>query len=113
LTPFAIDGPAELAAVLTEVAAERRRQDERWGPQNHPDGTGDWLGAAAALVRKDCDQAAASGKLTWRHILQEEVAEAAAEEGPAELRRELIQVAAVAVAWVEALDRRTGGEPRR
>ena len=25
--------------VLTEVAAERVRQDERWGQQNHPDGT--------------------------------------------------------------------------
>ena len=28
------------SAVLAEVAAERRRQDDRWGEQNHPDGTG-------------------------------------------------------------------------
>jgi hypothetical protein len=111
VAPFAIGGPADLAAVLTEVAAERRRQDERWGPQNHPDGTGDRFGAAAALARKECDQAAGSGALSWRHILLEEVAEATAEDRPGALRRELIQVAAVAVAWVEAIDRRTGGAP--
>jgi hypothetical protein len=35
------------------------------------------------------------------------VAEALAEDDPTLLRAELIQVAAVAVAWVEAIDRRT------
>ncbi|MET8151380.1 hypothetical protein ACIBSW_25410 [Actinoplanes sp. NPDC049668] len=95
-----------LAAVLTEVAAERRRQDERWGQQNHPDGTGHWHAADAALARKECEQAAETGSLSWRHILLEEVAEAAAEAEPGDLRNELIQVAAVAVAWAEAIDRR-------
>ncbi|MEU7904252.1 hypothetical protein [Actinoplanes sp. NPDC049118] len=97
---------SELAAVLTEIADERRRQDERWGPQNHPDGTGHWYAADAALARKECEEAAETGSLSWRHILLEEVAEATAEAGPENLRRELIQVAAVAVAWAEAIDRR-------
>jgi malonyl CoA-acyl carrier protein transacylase len=44
--------------------------------------------------------------VTWEHILTEEHYEAMAEEDPTRLREELIQVAAVAVAWVEAIDRR-------
>jgi len=101
-----IDGSGEPASVLAEVAAERRRQDGQWGEQNHPDGTGDAYTDDAALARKECERAADNGDLTWRHILLEEVAEAMAEREPADLRRELIQVAAVAVAWAEALDRR-------
>jgi hypothetical protein len=101
-----IDGSGEPVSVLAEVEAERRRQDSRWGEQNHPDGTGDAYADDAALARKECEQAADSGELSWRHILLEEVAEAMAEREPADLRNELIQVAAVAVAWAEALDRR-------
>ncbi|AGZ38587.1 hypothetical protein [Actinoplanes friuliensis] len=100
------DVRSEPAAVLAEVAAERRAQDKKWGLQNHPDGTGPAYAAEAALARKECDEAAATGSLSWRHILLEEVAEATAEDDPEALRRELIQVAAVAVAWAEALDRR-------
>jgi malonyl CoA-acyl carrier protein transacylase len=96
-------------AVLTEVAAERRRQDERWGEQNHPDGSGPLFAAEAAQARKECDEAAENGELSWRHILLEEVAEAMAEQDADLLRRELIQVAAVAVAWAEAIDRRANG----
>jgi hypothetical protein len=93
--------------VLTDVYAERLAQDKKWGEQNHPDGTGmpgdDVLANSA---RESCDRAAKSGRLTFRHILMEEVYEACAESGAAELRNELIQVAAVAVAWIEAIDRR-------
>jgi hypothetical protein len=49
---------------------------------------------------------AAEKTLKWVDILEEEVAEAAAESDPAKLRAELVQVAAVAVAWIEAIDRR-------
>lgn len=107
-----INGPARLVAVLAEVAAERRRQDERWGEQNHQDGTGSAHAAEAVLARKECDRAARAGELTWRHILLEEIAEAGAEHDPGILREELIQVAAVAVAWAEALDRRAAGSAR-
>jgi hypothetical protein len=107
LTPNVIDGPSELVTVLAEIAAERHQQDARWGEQNHPDGTGSWYASDAAQARKECEEAAGTGDLSWRHILLEEVAEAMAEERPDDLRRELIQVAAVAAAWAEAIDRRS------
>lgn len=109
-------------AVLAEVRVERARQDAKWGEQNHPDGTGAWKVIPGGEARRDevvaevragraeedrraCDQAARDGRLSWLHILREEVSEAFAEDGVA-LRRELIQVAAVAVGWIEAIDRR-------
>ena len=95
-----------LTRVLADVRGERARQDERWGPQNHPDGTSTSLAGVADQRRADCQRAAAQGEVTWRHILDEEIAELAAEEDPALLRAEVIQAAAVLVAWAEALDRR-------
>jgi len=96
------------AGVLDEVAAERVRQNERWGEQNHRDGTGDrrWRDAANH-VRSEVDDEARAGRTTWNGVLREELFEALAESDPARLRAELVQVAAVAVAWVEAIDRRT------
>jgi hypothetical protein len=93
--------------VFAEVAIERTRQDDQWGEQNHPDGTGlPQYAAAAARARMDCERRARLGTLTWTEILREEVYEAFAESDPARLRAELLQVAAVAVAWAEAIDRR-------
>lgn len=96
------------SAVLAEVAAERRRQDDRWGEQNHPDGTGlpiYWH--SARRHRHSAERAAAAGLLAWRDVLLEETYEALAEGDPERLRAELVQVSAVAVAWIEAIDRRT------
>lgn len=94
--------------VLDEVKAERERQDAKFGDQSgHPDGTGGPAAAMRALFdREHCDDRAVIGLVTWRDILQEEVSEAFAEEDPEKLRTELLQVAAVAVAWAEAIDRR-------
>lgn len=99
---------AERHPVLGEIRAERARQDERWGEQNHPDGTdgGLFFAERRDYHRRVCQEYAAVGGLTWRHILDEEVHEAYAETDPAKLRRELVQVCAVAVAWIEAIDRR-------
>lgn len=102
-------GPRSVA--LAEVADERARQDTKWGEQNHPDGTGGGNTAAAAIgARLACQLAAKEGTVTWRDIMREEVGEAFAETDPAKLRAELIQVAAVAVAWAEAIDRRLHAE---
>lgn len=102
--------------ILAEVNLERLAQDKRWGEQNHPDGTGrriqvtnDANSAAwkmAELARAATQRAAADGTVTWMQVLREEVAEAFAESDPGALRGELVQVAAVCVAWVEAIDRR-------
>lgn len=62
--------------------------------------------AALRVAREIAALAAEHGGLTWRHILAEEMFEALAESDPAKLRAELVQVAAVAVQWVEAIDRR-------
>lgn len=105
------------SSALLEVADERERQNVKWGEQNHPNGTGpaklpmpygsgSWSAAVAAqnlTLLTNC--AAQVGQCTWLHILREEVFEAFAEDNAAKLRAELIQVAAVAVQWVEAIDR--------
>lgn len=92
--------------VLAEVAAERGRQDKTFGEQNHPDGTNhlniNWANHSRNLTQS----AALEERLTWAHVLQEEFTEALAEVEPLPLRAELVQVAAVAVAWIEAIDRR-------
>lgn len=94
---------------LDEVRVERARQDDKWGQQNHPNGTGRGADVGwAEVARRECDDAAKGGYIEWRHILSEEVAEAFAEADPARLREELIQVAAVCVAWCEAIDRAAG-----
>ena len=101
--------------VLKEVQMERARQDAKWGEQNHPDGT--CAGPNGAVMAKQhadaarsvCDQMAKIGKLTWAHILTEELMEAYAETDEQKLRKELIQTAAVAVSWIEAIDRRIRG----
>lgn len=117
-------------AVLGEVQAERRRQDAKWGEQNHPDGTGpettvlDGIGLRSgnmALARPGAhslayfatlttNQRAEEGRVGWADILLEEVFEALAEDDATRLRTELIQVAAVATQWVETIDRRASAE---
>lgn len=110
--------PDPTAAVLGEVAAERGRQDAKWGQQNHPDGTGPYASVRggnaweiAGMARAWCQHKAAMGKVTWLDILTEETAEAFAEDDRQRLRAELIQVAAVAVAWIEDIDRRPPETP--
>lgn len=94
-------------AVLVDVRVERQRQHERWGEQNHRDGTGGQLAELEReIARTQCDGAFDRSDGTWRHILAEEVQEAFAESEPLKLRTELVQVAAVAIQWCEAIDRR-------
>jgi len=86
------------SGVLTELAAERRYQDQRWGVQNHrPEIWLTILGEEVGEANRETLQAwsiAASGsdRRRWLMHLQQ-------------LRQELLQVAAVAVAAVESLDR--------
>lgn len=74
---------------LVDVFDERVSQDEKWGVQEHDD-------------------------YVWNAILGEEVGEVAQAlidhefkgTDHKDVRAELVQVAAVAVAWIEAIDRR-------
>lgn len=106
---------AGLAAFAEAVDTERQQQLAKFGDQRHPDGTGPHTASWGALIHADtaatearqrCQQAAARGDLTWRHVLNEEVAEAFAESDPERLRAELVQVAAVCAAWISDIDRR-------
>lgn len=99
-----------LEAFFDAVEDERKRQDLKWGEQNHADGTGGpvFRGLADA-ARKRCDDEFRAGRGSYRLILEEEIAEAFAEDDPAKLKTELTQCAAVIAAWIEKLDR--GGKP--
>lgn len=102
--------PQEMAtgAVLLDIAVERCRQVAKWGVQHRPDGTGCPVHRHAALDARDhCDFLARHGGADWNAVLMEEVCEAMAEDDPATLRAELVQVAAVATAWIEDIDSRS------
>lgn len=110
---------------LSDVSVERDRQEDKWGAQNHPDLCPTLTGRGASSERHAedleiptasrakflCGSAAAVKELNWATIAVEEVAEAveaAAQGDLVKLREELVQSAAVFIAWIEALDRRTG-----
>jgi hypothetical protein len=113
--------------VLAEVRAERVRQDAKWGEQNHPSLDRALMerpgGCASSRMCEEyeipdeerakflCNDSFRAGCGTFAHILVEEVSEAisAGVDSEAALREELVQVAAVAVGWIEAIDRRAKG----
>jgi hypothetical protein len=96
--------------VLNEIEEERAQQDAKWGEQNHPDGTGRgkvYLPTPTyERLLQDARSQNDSDRCTFESILREEFCEAVLESDPAKLRAELVQAAAVAVAWIEAIDRR-------
>lgn len=97
------------ARIRDDIRAERHRQHELYGDQTHlPMGTGQpgSFGELWAARAEYLDAYLAEG-LTFAHILAEEVAEVMTETDPTKLRTELIQVAAVCVQWIEAIDGRT------
>jgi NTP pyrophosphatase (non-canonical NTP hydrolase) len=78
---------SSLLAIFRQIEAERVRQDEKFGVQVHD-------------------------HFVWLAILSEEVGESAeavlhttfGDKGEKHLREELIQVAAVACAWIQSID---------
>lgn len=74
--------------VMHSIDQERKRQDTKWGEQNHSDEI-------------------------WLAILMEEIGEVAKAmlagqdaHDPDAIKQELVQVAAVSVAWLECMKRR-------
>ena len=85
--------------VLEQIADERQRQHDKWGEQNHQEPVwatilGEEYGEACHASLDYYLEASERGSVTGRLI--------------GSLRSELIQVAAVAVAWIECIDRNTG-----
>lgn len=106
--------------LLARVGQEMERQVAKWGTQNHASTGGyDVLDSCyhyeqrpTAQEAKDLCDGLASGEiegvLTWTDIFLEEVLEAReeAENGNLEaLKEELIQCAAVALSWVQSIER--------
>lgn len=115
---------------IEAVIAERQRQEAKWGEQNHPMVPAEVFDRARAShrsvayvacyslgivtardAREVCDLRHRSGDGTYSHILIEEVAEfieACAIHGETsdEARAEMVQVAAVALSMLEAIDRK-------
>jgi len=93
--------------ILQEVLRERLRQDEKWGEQNWPDVDDRILAYTVneQTAKSMCDSAFKDGTGTYSHILHEEFIEALSAPDQDHLREELVQVAAVAVAWIEKIDR--------
>jgi hypothetical protein len=109
-------------SVLEEVADELRRQLDKWGIQNHPAGTGvgkhfagaevedahpdvNFYGNNANAFKEINDVHVENNTLTWMNILLEELFEAGAEsqEDIEKLVEELVQTAAVAVAFAASV----------
>jgi len=73
-----------MSVPLQNIMKERGRQDRKWGEQNHND-------------------------LYWLGILTEElgeVAKAIIQNDPEQAHKELVEVGAVALAWLECVERR-------
>lgn len=90
--------PEPVTTAIDDVISERRRQDRKFGPQNHP--IADWF----LILGEEVGEA-------QREACEHVFAERFPEHYPADperlhrLRKELIEVAAVAVAMCESLDR--------
>lgn len=115
----------EIDLVTRQASDEMNAQLKKWGIQNHPSvtlaasiGHEEWYlsGNAVETAKEETDDSARHGNLCWAEILHEEHAEAMAEcitlitkpndpETLARLRKELIQVAAVAMSWALSIDR--------
>lgn len=116
--------PTGMAGPIQCVIAERERQMRKWGEQNHPhlcpvlttrpggaspQRFADDLGIpSAAMAKAYCARECANGNGNWGLILTEEhceMIEAAALGDLKALREELSHVAAVAVAWIEQINK--------
>lgn len=93
---------------IEDIKYEILQQHLRWGEQNHANvpKPGHKYGIPAEHTAKVlCEAARSNNRLTWAHILVEEVAEACNAPTSKLMIEELIQVAAVAVSWVDAIKR--------
>lgn len=107
----AADGFAPARSVMLDVEIERVTLADQWGEQNHADGTGGTgRRLEADTAHEACEAAGETGMLTFTHILEEAVTATLAEIDETALRASLVRVAALAVEWVEALDRRAEAE---
>lgn len=96
------------ALAVDAILIERHRQDAKWGEQNHP--SLHWALdygyiPSETRARGECESAFELGYGSWTHIAFEEFCEAVHAPDEAHRREELVQLAAVCLAWIECIDR--------
>jgi hypothetical protein len=100
----------KLSPIFTEILKERINQDKKWGEQNHPmvrtKKIIKSLKNEAGIFKNQNNTDSKNGKCSWYNIFMEEFLEAFSETTPEKQREEMIQVAAVAIAIIECLDRK-------
>lgn len=108
------DDMRTMALILENVYDEMGRQDAKWGAQSLPDGTGPALTVVgvradniAEALKDRCDDLDSMGETTWGATMIEEAFEVLAEDDPAKLDAELVQLVAVGLQWLA--DLRTRG----
>lgn len=106
--------PNPATPILEAIKDELKRQDERWGEQNHPllgglatskDNYRAYLATQEANWKRFNDVRVNDEALGWDGIILEEVFEALAEPDPAKAEVELIQAAACCVQALISLRR--------
>lgn len=83
--------------IMQEVLEERKRQDSKWGEQNHEPSV--WLSILTEEVGE------ASEAFLAAHFMPNSAEPRRGESNYQDMRKELIQVAAVAIAIVGSLER--------
>jgi hypothetical protein len=97
----------KLAPVFTEILKERNLQNDKFGEQNHLMNTKFFdceFCKTKERFYKEINKKE-DFRYSWLTILLEEVYEAFSVKTPKKQRAEMIQVAAVAIAIIECLDR--------
>lgn len=107
----------EIKELSIKVEFEMLAQINKFGDQRHPSFKsyldGDVIAPELRAqhygmpheseARDDCERAFAEGRPTYAHVFLEEVSEAIGAATDADLEKELIQVAAVALNWIRAI----------
>lgn len=108
--------------IIYDFLAERQKQNEKWGEQNHPsvdpvltERPGgctpermceEYELPSESRAKSSCNIATKNGKLTFAHIIVEELCEAVSAPDDETRREELVQLGACVMQWIEAIDRR-------
>ncbi|MFR9710764.1 MazG-like family protein [Paenibacillus sp. MB22_1] len=93
-----VDKLAHLSSAIQDVLTERARQDAKWGQQDHEPMA--WMGILGEEFGELCEAV--------NETYFNNGPEARAKGGYENMRTEAVQVAAVAISFIEALDRRYG-----